>query len=87
MKNEFRGNLVLSTLNNKKLFATTKETTSFTIPGISRNFFWNFRNFVIKFYIKICLVIMIFLFSSNKKLEKKTKTKTKKVHYLRNFKN
>ena len=37
------------------------------------NFFCNFRNFVIKFCIKICLVIIIILlFSSNNKLEKKT---------------
>ena len=38
-----------------------------------RNIFYNFRNFVIKFYIKICLVIIIIsLFSSNKELEKQT---------------
>ena len=73
MRNDFRGNLV-GALKNKKLLRLqkTKETISFTIPGISRIFFGNFRNFVSRFYIKICLVIiMIFLFSSNKKLQKK----------------
>ena len=71
MRNEFLRNLVLGALESKKLSKLQKKL-SFAIIGISIIFFCNFRNFVIKFYVKTCLVIIIvFWFSSNKKLEKK----------------
>ena len=71
MRNEFSGKLVLCALKNKKLLRLQKKL--FLSPFLEfRESFCNFRNFVIKFYIKICLVvIMIFLFLSNEKLEKK----------------
>ena len=65
MRNEFLRNLVLGALESKKLSKLQKKL-SFAIIGISIIFF------VIKFYVKTCLVIIIvFWFSSNKKLEKK----------------
>ena len=51
MRNELRGNLTLGALKNNFFFETAKETMSFTIPGIPRNFFifyflqfWKFCN-------------------------------------------
>ena len=60
-------------MKNRKLLKLKRNYFFYsTIPGIPINLFCNSRNFVIKFYIKICLVIIIiFLFSSDKKLEKK----------------
>ena len=61
-------------MKNRKLLKLKRNYFFYSnIPGIPINLFCNSRNFVIKFYIKICLVIIIiFLFSSDKKLEKKT---------------
>ena len=61
-------------MRNRKLLKLKRNYFFYSnIPGIPINLFCNSRNFLIKFYIKICLVIIIiFLFSSDKKLEKKT---------------
>ena len=73
MRNEFIRNLVLGALENKKISKLHKGTISFINPAILIIVFYNFRNFVIMFYINISLVIVIiFIFSWNKKLEKKT---------------
>ena len=80
MRNEFRGNLILGALKNKKLLRPQKKPFLLLFLDFRETFFSHFRNFVIKFYIKICLVIiMIFLFSSNKKQNKKKKKKQKKT--------
>ena len=71
MRNKFRGNLVLVALK-KETFETAKET--FLLPFLEfREIFFccDFRNFAIKYYMKICLVIIIiFLLSSNTKQKK-----------------
>ena len=71
MRTEFIGDLVTGALKNEKLSKLQKNL--FLLPYLEfQCFFWNFRNFVIKFYITVYLVIIIiFLFSSNKKREKK----------------
>ena len=66
MRNQFRGNLVLGAFK-KETFETAKETFLLPILEFGENFFCNFRKFEIKYYIKICLVIIIIsLLSSNK---------------------
>ena len=59
MRNEFIRNLVLGALENKKISKLHKGTISFINPGILIIVFYNFRDFVIMFYIKISLVIII----------------------------
>ena len=77
MRNEFIRNLVLGALENKKISKLHKGTISFINPGILIIVFYNFRYFVIMFYIKISLVIIIiFIFSWNKKLEKRLNKKS-----------
>ena len=86
MRNQFRGNLVRGAFKKKKLLRLQKKYF-FYHSWEFLFFFGNFWNFVIKFYIKTCLVIIIiFLLSSNKK-QKEQKKLNKKSYYLKIFKN
>ena len=81
MRNEFRGSLILGALKNKNFLRLQKKLCLLPFLEFREIFlffiFCNFGNFVIKLYIKICLVIIfILLFSSSNKLGKKLNKKS-----------
>ena len=73
MRNKFRGNLVLGALKKKKLLRLQKKHFFYHSWNAEKFFFCNFQNFIIKYYRKICLVIIIifFLASIGKKIGNK----------------